>query len=250
MTSMKNLLLAVAIFLPSIVFSQGSESRDVSSFIKIKVSGGFDVYIESGDKESLRIEGTEFDRKKIQTTVKNGLLKVFVDPEFRGDIHAKVFVTCKSLQGIDRAGSGDLNCKSNISGTSVQLSSAGSGDVVVSGLVKAQQLDISLSGSGDCRVNSVKAEDLGISVSGSGDMDVLSGNVKKQSLGIAGSGDISAFGVVSEACVISIAGSGDVNVTANKSLEATIAGSGEVVYKGSAQVTSSKVVGSGRIRRN
>ncbi len=251
MKTTKQLLAIGFLLIPCIVFSQGTEIRKPSSFTKIEVSGAFDTFVEQGNEESVKIEAEGIDPKKIITEVNQNILKVYVEKGNYQNIRTKVYITYKRLEGIARGGSGDLNCKSDISATNVKISSSGSGNITIKGKIKAQQhLVIAVSGSGDAQLGVLAADDLDLSISGSGDVQVSSGDVKKQSLSISGSGDISAFGLKSDVCSISIAGSGDVNVTANKSLEATIAGSGDVNYKGNAQLTKSRITGSGEIKRH
>ena len=72
---MKNLLLAVILFIPCIVFSQGTEMRNPSSFTKIEVSGAFDTFVEQGNEETVRIEAEGIDPKKILTEVNQKILK-------------------------------------------------------------------------------------------------------------------------------------------------------------------------------
>ena len=53
-----------------------TQTRKVSDFTGIAVSGGFSVEIKQGSKEELRIEAEENLMDNIKTTVRNGVLHI------------------------------------------------------------------------------------------------------------------------------------------------------------------------------
>jgi hypothetical protein len=68
------------------------------------------------------------------------------------------------------------------------------------------------------------------------------------SLITAGSGSISASEVVGKNVSASVTGSGSISVGVLDALEASIAGSGSVIYKGSPSVIHKSITGSGSVR--
>ncbi|HQV37276.1 MAG TPA: DUF2807 domain-containing protein, partial [Flavobacterium sp.] len=64
----------------------------------------------------------------------------------------------------------------------------------------------------------------------------------------AGSGDIKAFELVSENAKVNVSGSGDIKVNCTEFIEARVAGSGDIEYKGNPKKVDTKVAGSGTIK--
>ena len=64
---------------------------------------------------------------------------------------------------------------------------------------------------------------------------------------IMGSGDLHLFRLPAKNVHISIHGSGDAEVNASSSLEAAIAGSGDIRYKGKPKAVNPSIAGSGDI---
>ncbi len=77
----------------------------------------------------------------------------------------------------------------------------------------------------------------------------LGGIIQKAYFDIAGSGTIRAFDLHVEDMKCKIAGSGDIDITANNSIDASIAGSGRIKYKGDAKDIKKSVAGSGSIKQ-
>ena len=73
--------------------------------------------------------------------------------------------------------------------------------------------------------------------------------IKRNALSITGSGDARLSGLDTDPLDIRVTGSGDDNVTANQSLTAAVAGSGDIRYGGRATAIRSSVAGSGSISR-
>jgi len=106
----------------------------------------------------------------------------------------------------------------------------------------------SVSGSGDLALTGIAGDKLKIRISGSGDARA-SGKVKDLSAGVSGSGDLRLGDLESADAEVEISGSGDVDVWATESLAASIAGSGDVTYKGDPKKVTKSVAGSGGVRK-
>ena len=65
---------------------------------------------------------------------------------------------------------------------------------------------------------------------------------------MAGSGDIKAIELVSENAKVNVSGSGDIKVNCTEFIEARVAGSGDIEYKGNPKKVDTKVAGSGTIK--
>lgn len=104
----------------------------------------------------------------------------------------------------------------------------------------------SLNGSGDLTVHGLHSESLSLAVNGSGNVKA-DGTARSLTASIAGSGDLSLFGLKSGDTSVQISGSGDADVNVSGSLQASIAGSGGVHYKGHPSQVQKSVSGSGEV---
>ena len=169
---------------------------------------------------------------KVTTEVKNNTLKVDTKNGGwfccwgHGREDVKVHITVKDLKSVEIDGSADLTGKGKVVCDTLELSISGSGDINME--LEAKVLETVIAGSGDVK---------------------LSGKSQNFNVAIAGSGDIKAFDLISDKCETSIAGSGDCQVNAVQELEVTIAGSGEVTYKGNPAKVRNSISGSGEVTK-
>jgi hypothetical protein len=107
---------------------------------------------------------------------------------------------------------------------------------------------VTLSGSGRVVADGIDAERMTVALPGSGILRA-SGTVTTLAVDHSGSGDAQLGGLVASDVRAVLGGSGRIVVTATKSLDATVTGSGAIFYRGDpAQVTTS-VTGSGVVMR-
>jgi hypothetical protein len=182
-----------------------SESRSLSGFQVIALTGSADVDVRFGETEAVVVETDSAILPFIETTVENGNLAIGTKPNAvlpPSPIH--VHVVMKTLQSISLSGSGDIHV-SNLAGNILRIDLSGSGDISVSG--RADTVEITLTGSGDVNCMELIARTATITLNGSGDVNIFvnssltanlhgSGNIrfqgnpiKVQKL-ISGSGDI------------------------------------------------------------
>jgi hypothetical protein len=77
----------------------------------------------------------------------------------------------------------------------------------------------------------------------------LSGSVEKANIRSSGSGNLQSFDLMVDDCSISKSGSGNAQITVNRSLTASISGSGNLTYKGSPKILASSSAGLGKIKK-
>jgi hypothetical protein len=108
---------------------------------------------------------------------------------------------------------------------------------------------VELTGSGDIgTIGNFNFADLSLIISGSGDFS-LSGTCKNMNAKVNGSGDIRAYDLPTEAITAKISGSGSMQLNASRTLDATISGSGDIIYKGSPATVTKSISGSGSVRK-
>lgn len=105
-----------------------------------------------------------------------------------------------------------------------------------------------LSGSGDVEVYNLNSDIFEMAISGSGDMKA-EGKVNELELSISGSGDIDTRHLEADEVYAKVSGSGDMKIFARTSFSGKISGSGDITYYGDPEHVSSRVSGSGSIKR-
>lgn len=236
---MKNLLFVLFACATTCTFAQmeriegngnvRKETRQVSNFTGILLSGSINVDVTYGDSKNVTVEGDENLLPYIETVVENGNLvvktrdKVNVKSKNRLIVHA-------ALTRVDRlrvSGSGNIT---------------GNGDFSNDG-----KADISVSGSGNINIAMSSFSETKINISGSGNVVLKGKSTNNIDATISGSGNIDCSDVICNDVFARVSGSGNIKVYANKSIEARVSGSGNIYYKGSATNINLKSSGSGKI---
>lgn len=103
---MKSLTLFLLIAAFSMACGGQKKDRPVSSFTKLDVSGGIDVYLTQGNSENLSIEAKEVDENGVISEVKDSTLKLHVERKknsgwpFGRHNHVTVYLTFKQLKSM------------------------------------------------------------------------------------------------------------------------------------------------------
>lgn len=209
-----------------------TEVRPASDFDAIAASASIDVVVRQAAKEAVTVEAEDNILPLVETVVEAaGSGRRLVIRFKRGESIStrkpvKVTVDVVRLGAVSMAGSGDLDVQA----------------------LKTPALKVSLAGSSDARFAGLATEAFELSISGSSDV-VAAGNARRVSLSIAGSGDAKMGKLMADDVSISIAGSGDAEVHADRSLEVSAAGSGDVVWSGNATQVKSRIAGSGSVTK-
>ena len=207
------------------------QSQSIAPFSGINVNGPFNVTVQLGQKEEIRMEGDKEVISRIETRVENSTLKIgFRDRRHwtwgtDGASKVRIFVTVKNLKNLTVSGSGKATVDGTVRGDSFSSVVSGSGSLTANVQVKAFTAVVSGSGS--------------ISASGSSaDSDVT----------ISGSGSFRGKDFKSGSAEVRVSGSGNASIHAESHLEAVLSGSGNIRYSGDPHVDVTKS-GSGNVSR-
>ena len=209
--------------------AQNSQDRDVSGFDAINVEGSFEVIIEEGARESLRMEGNSETMNKIMTEVSDGTLKIFTDRKWwdfdgwNNGGSVTIYITYKALNSLSMSGSGKIEAEDELRANSFGLYVSGSGNIQAP--INVSSLESAISGSGKIAV---------------------SGRTEDAEVRISGSGDFMGEKLSARNASIHISGSGNARITAEEELDAHISGSGNVYYGGNPTHKSISSSGSGK----
>ena len=204
------------------------QTRDVSGFSGVAASGSFDVFITTGSRESVRLEGDNELLDKIETVVEGKVLHIRTKREYQND-HldfdgVEIHVTARELNELKLSGSGKMRVNSPL---------------------KADAFSASVSGSGRIDASQITSNRLKAAISGSGGFNA-SGSAKETEITVSGSGGFNGKNFTAGDAKVRVSGSGDVYLRAENTLEGVLSGSGVIHYSGNAKVTERKS-GSGRI---
>lgn len=205
-----------------------TETRNVSDYDKIAVSGSFDVKLIKGNEGSITIKAEGNLMEYIVTEVKNGALKVEIKKGFSIRTNKTILVTVP-FETIN------------------VVSLAGSGDIYSNDIINSSDLKLSLAGSGNLNLN-VSSKNLSSKIAGSGNM-TLNGNSYEFTCSIAGSGNVNGYELKALVATVKIAGSGNVKINAVNEIHAKNVGSGNIYYSGNPSVEKISSVGSGSIKK-
>ena len=186
---------------------------DVKEFENIMLIGGMEAVIVQGDEYKVEVEldgnlYDVFDAHVSHSTLRIGFTR---GASIRGYRTYNVHIQLPSLVSVDSTGSADVTISGfTDAGKEMNISQTGSGTISVD--VVLRKLEIEAAGSG--------------TVTAKGSAEILSFNGR-------GSGALKAFELQSEQVNIEQSGSGNIAVAVKNSLQADLAGSGHLRYKGS-----------------
>jgi hypothetical protein len=206
-------LFAVVLLLAACSVTRGSgqlatESRAVSGFSKIDLSGGGELTIQKTGTESLSISAEDNLLPRLTSEVSNDTLILGTKPNttILPQQPITYTVTVKDLTGVAVSGSGNIRVP-DLTTTALSISISGSGTITVNGTVDDQDLEIS--GSGGYEAAQLTSKTVKADISGSGTANVLATNVLD----------------------VVISGSGTVTYSGNPQIEQEISGSGKLIKK-------------------
>ncbi len=202
-----------------------SETRDVSNFDKVVLTGIGDVTVVQGDHESLVIEAEDNLIRYIETEVENGVLTIgFERKSLLPTEPVKFHLTMREVRGLDTRGVSNIQ----------------------SDEITTDRLDIGISGTGSVTINDLTADLAVVNVSGAGSFNA-EGQVDSQRVTLSGAGNFEGEDLESQTAEVIISGLGRVAVWATDTLDVTISGTGSVDYYGSPEVNQ-RVSGVGRLK--
>ena len=183
-----------------------SETRTVSGFTGIELSGIGEVTIEQGATESLTIEADDNVLPALTSEVNDSVLELGTKPRTRVQTRNPIRyrVTVQDLERIDLSGSGTVT-GTDLKLTTLEVSISGSGTMNLAG--SADQQEVEVSGSGRYEAAQLPSRSVSIEISGSGKATVAA----------------------TEQLRVDISGSGTVTYSGDPTIDQSISGSGRLV---------------------
>lgn len=188
------LLSACNFVLPASVVGSGkmaNESRTVSGFSKVDLSGVGDLAIDVNGSEALTIEGDDNLLPLIETEVRGDTLHIgFKDRTLVQRVTKLHYaLSAKQLEGLTVSGAGNVTA-GNVNASRMAVVTSGAGRISMSG--KATEQTITLSGAGDFEGANLQGETVGVTTSGVGRAIVNAS--KTLNVNISGAGVVEYIG--------------------------------------------------------
>ena len=215
----------------TIIHDPNVETRSISNFSAIRVSGGIDLYLSPGDQPALAVSAADPQyRSRIKTVVDNGVLKIYYEDAGKkwtsGNRKLRAYVSFTALKKLD---------------------ASGASDVYVDGIIKGDELSISLAGASDFK-GAVEVNKLDLDQRGASDA-TISGKVMNLEVKASGASDLKGFDLSTSVCSAKATGASDVKITVEKELQVEASGASSVQYKGNAVITSTKTNGASSVNK-
>jgi hypothetical protein len=201
------------------------EQREVSSFSKIDISGGYEIMINQGDEEKLELETDENLLEHITTNTKNNTLFISHKKRIVSAKSIKLYLTVVDVEDIDVAGAIELKNKGTYSISELEIDVSGAADIDLD--LDVENLKMDMSGASETTLTG-KANNFDIEISGAGELDAKKLKTRNTSIDISGAGSAIVF--------------------AKKTLKVKVSGAGSVKYKGDPKIDKD-ISGAGSIEK-
>lgn len=232
------------------------QNPQVASFNAINASGGWDVVVRQGDRQSVSIEVSEEALGRAVVEVKNGTLHIYnkntnIKNLFNmKNIVQKAYVTVTNLEKIEASGGVDIHFETAVKAGDFELELSGGTDLEnlkldcsrfkgqFSGgcdaeirFIAAQDVRVDVSGGSDVELLDISAQSTRISASGGCDIE-LTGKTEELTLTASGGCDVSASKLSARNCNANFSGAADGDILVTDRLDITVSGSADVNCSG------------------
>ncbi|MES1224401.1 MAG: head GIN domain-containing protein [Bacteroidota bacterium] len=238
---MKKILSLTVLFFSLCTYAQNNsidddgniETRTVETFNAIEVSDGIDVYLTSGEDETVKV--TAADEKyldKLITEVEGNTLKIYYDNK---GIHfatnnkrkLKAYISYKVLQSIIANGNATISLENTLEADHLQLTFTGGASF--NGGIEANEINV--------KQNTAS----GVSISGKA--SVL--NVES-----ASGASFKGYDFIADYCNAKATGGAVIRITINKELTAKAKTGGGIRYKGNGLLTDLDINTGGAVKKD
>ena len=202
------------------------ETRKVTTFDGIEVSGAFEIILKQGATEEVTVEADANLLPLIHTDVVGSTLKIETRKPINHVTVMKVYITVKDLKQIDVSGAVDVKTDGRITVSELSFESSGASESKME--LAVQKLKLDCSGASKLR---------------------FSGSATEVSMDLSGASDIFAYDLLAENYDLDISGAGNAQINVSKKIRAEISGAGSVKYKGSPSDVDQSVSGAGSIKK-
>ncbi len=211
----------LTLLLASTAYTQGvrgngnvvTETRYISPFSAIVISGSVDVYLSQDEEESITIEADENLLDIITTEVEGNTLRIYEKKNIRQAESRKVYINFREINSLIADGATDVYGRSPI---------------------RAETLELGINGASDVTLE-IYVDELICRIKGAADA-YLSGEAEAMIARVSGSCDLEAGKLVTQVCQVEASGASDAQVHAVVSLDAKARDSSDIEYRGNPEI--------------
>jgi hypothetical protein len=225
-----------------------TKTYDIDAFDEIELSGPVKFnYVQSNDDAStikVTIDENLISFLKIETEDRKLTVGVMKGVNLLPTEYT-IIASSKWLKSVEVTSTGGFYANSVLTGSVLELKATGGGLVELKKEVKVGKLDLLSSGSGNVVVPFLASDELECKLSGSGSI-TIKGTTPKATYSVTGSGVLNTYECLVADIICKITGSGVAKLHPTEKMKVNIIGSGNVFYKGEANITQ-RIIGSGTI---
>ncbi|MCF8239987.1 MAG: DUF2807 domain-containing protein [Melioribacteraceae bacterium] len=165
------------------------ETRSISEFTDLEVSGAFTVKVIVGESVSLKVRAEENLLKYIRTEVRGDRLEIYSERNISPKHDMEIFLTVTSLENVEASGANNVKIK-NVETGDFTIDLSGACNLDVAG--KCDYLKVGISGATNLDAKELIAKEVKISASGASNADVYAS--EKLDADVSGVGNIDFYG--------------------------------------------------------
>ena len=205
-----------------------TQERTITSFTRLSIDGVFNVFINQGEKEVVKVETDENLQSVIETINTGSTLNIKWKEKasVKKSTKMNIYVTIKELKSRDISGVGDVSTTS---------------------ILKLENLELKISGVGNTSLE-MNCKSFTADISSVGNIK-LKGTADNVSVTASGTGNLKALDFIVKKLSINVSGTGNVEVYADEEINITSSGIGNISYKGNAVVKTMNTSGIGKVKK-
>lgn len=243
--------VAVAPIFCLIFFSMNAVGQskvfEVASFDKVVVSPHIEVIFKEGAKESVRITSSTEPMEKLNVTVENNALHIYLE-------NARIVTGSKKEERNGYTRKVDLYkgtvVKAIVTYTNLtSLDLRGEENFTFENTLKANKLKMSIYGESQVYMNDVAIENLLISLYGESFLEITKGNVDKQKITAYGESKVNTANVLNKETKLTAYGDGTFQFNVSEKLKITSYGEATITYSGNADLNKGLIIGETKITK-
>ncbi|MCX6258038.1 MAG: DUF2807 domain-containing protein [Bacteroidia bacterium] len=201
-----------------------TELRKTGKFNSVKFNGSGNLHIRKGPVEELSITADDNLMPYLETKISGNTLVISEKKCFDKPKQLDYQLSLPEMKSLILNGSGNIDATDTF---------------------RLDKFEIELNGSGNIMMNII-ADKVSSQLSGSGEI-ALSGRTGKHDVELSGSGELNCFNLRTLDSEIDLSGSGVCRVEADMTLNVSLSGSGDVIYKGNPKSRKTNITGSGEV---
>ncbi len=243
-----SILLFMVLLCTTQVFSQKTETRQLTSFSKVSVHEAINAILTKGTTESAKVEATGVELSEVLTEVSGGELKIHMEDGNYKSRNVTVYVTFKYLDELNASSAGSIEVKDPLTvNGDFDVSASSAGSVRVEATASGDT-DLDVSSSGDIDII-LKSSSIDAGLSSSGDI-TISGSCNELEVDASSAGDFNGYDLVTKVADLEGSSGASIKVNVTDQLDAQASSGASIRYLGSPKNTNSDSSSGGSVRKS